>query len=152
MKRRTEMQETSTTRYAISVDAFIRSSAGEAWDILVDPVKVGALFWDCTVEGDFTVGSPIVWKGMWEGKPFEDRGTIKKREENALLQFTHWTPTSGTPDDEARRHLLTFRLASESGGVRVTLQHENIPTLTMKEHSEAMWHQLLERMRVMIEG
>jgi hypothetical protein len=145
------MADTSVARYTISVDAFVRGPAGKAWDILVNPVKVGALFWDCTVEGDFKVGSPIVWKGMWDGKPFEDSGTIKKREENALLQFTHWTPTSGTPDDEAHRHLLTFRLAPENGGVRVMLQHENIPTLAMKEHSEPMWRQLLERMRAMIE-
>jgi hypothetical protein len=41
---------------------------------------VGRLFWGSTVESDFKAGSPIVWKGAWEGKVFEDKGTILKRE------------------------------------------------------------------------
>ena len=146
------MSETSVARYSISVDAHVRGPVSEAWDILVNPEKVGTLFWGSTVESDFKVGSRIVWKGVWDGKPFEDRGTITRREETALLQFTHWSPTSGTPDDDAHRHLLTFRLVPEKGGVRVTLQHENIPTVAMKEHSEAMWRQLLEKMKAMLEG
>jgi len=43
-------------------------------------------------------------------------------------------------------------VAADAAGVRVTLQHENIPTLEMKEHSEAMWRQLLEKMKAMVEG
>jgi uncharacterized protein YndB with AHSA1/START domain len=151
-KGRTEMSETSVARYSITVEAHMRGPVSEAWDILVNPAKIGTLFWGSTVESDFKVGSPIVFRGMWEGKPFEDRGTIKRKEENALLQFTHWSPTSGTPDDEANRHILTFRLTKENGGMRVTLLHENIPTIAMKDHSETMWRQLLERMKTTIEA
>jgi hypothetical protein len=145
------MADAGGAKYSLSVEVTARSTAGEAWDLLVDPGKLGRLFWGSTVESDFKAGSSIVWKGMWEGKPFEDKGTITKREERSLLQCTHWSPTSGTPDEDAYRHLLTFRLAPEKGGVRITLQHENIPTLAMKEHSEGMWNDLLGRMKAMLE-
>ena len=146
------MSETGVARYSITAEAHIRGPVSDAWDILVNPAKMGALFWASTVETNFKVGSPIVFKGIWEGKPFEDKGTIKKREEEALLQFSHWSPTSGTPDDEANRHIITFRLTPEKGGVRVPLLHENIQTVAMKDHSETMWRQLLERMKTMVEA
>jgi uncharacterized protein YndB with AHSA1/START domain len=140
----------TTTTYSISSDIIIHADLARVWNLLVDPVKVGELFWGSTVESDFTVGSPIVWKGEWEGKPFEDRGIIKRVDPLALLQCTHWTvTTSSTP--ESSPNLLTYRLSQEKEGVRVTFTHENIPTEESRAHSEPMWRQLLERMKGMLE-
>jgi uncharacterized protein YndB with AHSA1/START domain len=137
-------------RYSLSVDTLIDAGAKEAWETLTDPAKVGKLFWGSTVESDFVPGHPIVWKGTWEGKPFEDRGTIRKVAKGSLLQNTHWTPSSG-PDTEENRSLLTWSLTAEGDGVRVTLRHENIPTEAMRDHSMQMWNQLLARMKEMLE-
>jgi uncharacterized protein YndB with AHSA1/START domain len=104
------------------------------------------------VESDFKVGSPISWKGTWEGKPFEDRGVIKRVLPNSLIQYTHWSTASSTAEDAGSHNLLTFRLSKVKEGVRVVLQHENIATLQMKEHSEGMWNQLLATMKKMAEG
>lgn len=138
------------TRYSLTVQTLIGARTADVWDALVDPVRVGEIFWGTTVESDFTVGRTIVWKGTWEGKPFEDRGIITRREEGSLLQYSHWTG-SGTPPDESERNLITFRVAAEAGGTRVSMQHENISTLEMKEHSEKLWSQMLARMKEILE-
>ncbi len=144
------MAEAQGQRYSLTIDTSINASPGKAWKLLVDPTRVGDLFWGSTVESDFRPGSPIVWKGTWEGKPFEDRGTIVAAEKDALLRYTHWSPSSG-PDVEANRNLLTWRLAPEGAGVRVSFSHENIATEAMRDHSRGMWNQMLARMKEMLE-
>jgi uncharacterized protein YndB with AHSA1/START domain len=144
------MRKQETTHYSIKVHTTIRTPIRDAWALLVDPVRLGRLFWDSTVESDFVQGHPIVWKGVWEGKPFEDKGTIRQVQAPTLLQCTHWTPSSG-PDTEENYSLLTWKLSEENGGVRVTFLHENIATQAMKDHSEPMWKMLLERMKEMLE-
>ncbi|HET6450502.1 MAG TPA: SRPBCC domain-containing protein [Spirochaetia bacterium] len=138
------------TRYAIEVSTRIDASIPEVWRLLVDPTLASELWWGSTVESDFVAGRPIVWKGVWEGKPFEDRGVILQVQAPHLLSYSHWTPSMG-PDVEEKRNILTWRLSEENGGVRVVFQHENIATREMKEHSEPMWSQLLARMKELAE-
>jgi Activator of Hsp90 ATPase homolog 1-like protein len=135
----------------LPVDTLVRTGIRNAWDTLTNAQRLGRLFWDCTVESDFTAGSPIVWKGTWDGKPFEDRGRIRQVKPRALLQYSHWAPSSGA-DAEENHNLLTWRLAEEKSGVRVTLQHENIASAAMKEHSQQMWTRLLARVKELLEN
>jgi uncharacterized protein YndB with AHSA1/START domain len=145
------MSSTAGTRYSLEVETLIVAGAGTVWSLLTDPGRTGELFWGCAVESDFTVGSPITWKGTWDGTPFEDRGTIKRVQPNSLLQYTHWSTATGTADDESAHNLLTFQLTEEKGGVRVVLRHENIASMEMKEHSEPMWNHLLATLKEMAE-
>jgi hypothetical protein len=145
------MDTTKAKRLSLEVHALIEASIKDAWKLLVDPVRLGRLFWESTVESDFVPGRPIVWRGTWEGKPFEDRGTIKAVKKPSLLQYSHWAPSSG-PDIEANHSLLTWRLSAEKKGVHVSFSHENIATEEMKEHSRQMWSQLLARMKEMLEA
>ena len=144
------MRKQETTRYSIEVSTVAQGRLQNAWNILVDPQRASELWWGSTVESDFTAGHPIIWKGEWEGKPFEDRGTILQVQAPTLLQYSHWSPSMG-PDVEENRNILTWRLSEESGAVRITFQHTNIATQEMKDHSEPMWNQLLARMKELLE-
>jgi uncharacterized protein YndB with AHSA1/START domain len=144
------MRKQETTRFSIEVHTTIRAGIREVWSLLVDPARLGRLYWDSTVESDFTPGHSIVWKGTWEGKPFEDRGTILQVKPPSLLQYSHWAPSFGA-DTEENRNLLTWELAEEGGAARVTFRHGNIATQEMKDHSEPMWKMLLDRMKDQLE-
>ncbi len=144
------MGKEDTVRYSLEVHTQIHASVQDAWDLLVNPARASELWWGSTVESDFTPGHPIVWKGVWEGKPFEDRGTILTVQPPTLLKYSHWAPSFGE-DVEANRNFLTWQLAPEGAGVKVTFRHENIATKEMKDQSEAMWKQLLGRMKDMLE-
>jgi uncharacterized protein YndB with AHSA1/START domain len=144
------MGKQETGRLSLTAQTHIRAEIQDVWDLLVDPARARELWWGSTVESDFSPGHPIVWKGVWEGKPFEDRGTILQVTPPTLLQCSHWSPSMG-PDTEENRNLLTWRLAEEDAGVRVTLQQENIATREMKEHSKPMWTQFLARVKELAE-
>jgi len=137
-------------RYSLSVDELIEAHPAQVWKMLTDPVKMGELFWGSTVESDFTPGHPIVWKGVWQGKSFEDRGSVQRIEENVLLQVTHWTPSSG-PETAENHTVLTWRIRAEGTRVCVTLDHENIRTKESRDHNEGMWKQLLGRRKETLE-
>lgn len=144
------MSERQDGRLSLTVETRVRTRIQEAWNLLVDPARLGTLYWGSTVESDFAPGRPIIWKGTWEGNPFEDRGTILQVTPPTLLRYSHWAPSSG-PDVPENRSILTWRLAAEGDSVHVTFTHENIATQAMKEHSEPMWIQLLARMKELLE-
>ena len=46
------------------------------WKALTDPALIGKYMLGAQVETDWKPGSPIVWKGEYEGKRYEDKGEI----------------------------------------------------------------------------
>ena len=54
----------------------IEASPQEVWQALTDPALIGKYMFGTHVETDWKPGSPIVWKGEYEGKRYEDKGEI----------------------------------------------------------------------------
>ena len=63
-----------------------------------------------TVESKWGEGNSIVWKGEWQGRAYEDRGTILRFELGRLLQYSHFSPLSGLPDEPQNYHTMTVEL------------------------------------------
>src|SRR2546428_220457 len=62
----------------------INAPAAEVWDALVDPKKIKQFMFGTNVVSDWKKGSPIVWKGEWKGKKYEDKGVILQMERERL--------------------------------------------------------------------
>ncbi len=56
----------------------VAANAGpdEAWDALVNPDKIKKYLFGTECITDWKVGSQIIYRGMWQGKPYEDKGKI----------------------------------------------------------------------------
>ena len=52
----------------------IDASPDKVWDALTDPDQIKQYMFGSQVETDWRPGSPIVWKGEYEGKQYEDKG------------------------------------------------------------------------------
>ena len=52
----------------------ISASPDQVWSAITDPAKVRRYFFGSTVESVFRPGSSIVWRGEYDGRPFEDKG------------------------------------------------------------------------------
>jgi uncharacterized protein YndB with AHSA1/START domain len=121
------------------------------WQVLVDPDSVREYMFGSQVVTDWLAGSPILFRGVWEGKAFEDKGVIVDIQEPVLLRYTHYSPLSGAPDVPENYHTLTFALESVPVGTRVTLTQDNNDTQVAADHSVGMWRQLLESVRTIAE-
>ncbi|MEP7036439.1 MAG: SRPBCC domain-containing protein [Actinomycetota bacterium] len=129
----------------------VQATPDLVWQVLVDPDSVREYMFGSEVVTSWLPGSPILFRGEWEGKPYEDKGVIVKVDEPALLQYTHYSPLSGTPDVPESYHTLTFTLEEIPAGTRLTLTQDNNDTVESAEHSAGMWRQLLESVRTIAE-
>ncbi len=131
--------------------ATIHAPATKVWNALVDPAAIKQYFFGTNVTSDWKEGSPIVWKGEWQGKSYEDKGTILRVQPNRLLQYTHFSPQTGLPDTPENYHTITVELAEQPNGTRVCLSQDNNATDQAREHSEKNWNLMLEGLKNLLE-
>ena len=93
----------------------------------------------------------MTFRGDWQGKPYEDLGTITAIEPNRRLAYTHWSPLSGTPDTPENRHQLEFTLDEHEGHTTVKLTQDKNPTEEARDHSAEMWSALLGDLKQVVE-
>lgn len=135
-----------------TVSAVIDVPVDRVWSALVSPELIKRYMFGTTVVTDWKQGSPIVWKGEWKGKPYEDHGVLLRVESGHVLSYTHFSPLSGLPDTPENHHTVTIELEDDARGTRVTLRQDNNPTEQAREHSEKNWRAMLEELKKVLEG
>jgi uncharacterized protein YndB with AHSA1/START domain len=133
---------------SIDIDA----PSEKVWDALIDPAAIKAYMFDSTVTSDWHEGSPITWKGKWQGKTYEDKGVIKKFARGRTLAYTHFSPLSGQPDTPENYHTVTIKLSEQGGRTRVTLEQDNNSNEEAREHSAKNWETMLSGLKKFVEG
>jgi uncharacterized protein YndB with AHSA1/START domain len=131
--------------------ATIDAPAARVWDALVDPEAIRRYMFGTTVISDWTEGSPIVWKGEWKGKAYEDTGVILRLERGRVLRYSHFSPLSGLPDTPENHHTVTIELMEQAGRTRVSLAQDNNPTEQARQHSERNWSAMLAGLKQLLE-
>lgn len=121
------------------------------WRALVEPAAIKAYMFGTDVVSNWTEGSPITWRGEWQGKAYEDRGVILALEPRSMLRYSHFSPLSGLPDVPENYHTVTVELTELADGVQVTLSQDNNPTEEARDHSEANWRMMLTALKEFIE-
>ena len=130
----------------------INASPARVWRALTDPAEIKKYMFGSQVETDWQPGSPIVWKGEYEGRPYEDRGEILEVRENQRLTVTHYSPMSGQPDEPANYHTLTYLLDGDDGRTHLTLSQDNNASDDEAAHSRANWEMMLAGLKKTVEG
>src|SRR5262245_353680 len=113
------------------------------WKALVTPEAIKKYMFGTAVESTWAEGSPITWKGEWQGKAYEDKGVILRFRPDHVLQYSHFSPLSGLPDSPENYHTVTVELAAENGHTRVSLSQDNNATEEARSHSVKNWKQML---------
>lgn len=121
------------------------------WDALVNPALIKQYFFGTTVISDWQEGSPIVWKGEWQGASYEDKGQLLRIEPERLLQYSHFSPLSNLADVPDNYHTITIELAGQGAETLVTLSQDNNATEADREHSRANWEMVLAGLKRLLE-
>ncbi len=108
------------------VDKTIHASTSEVWNAITTPKTLKKFFFGSDVETDWRIGSPILMKGEFKGKKYEDKGEVLAVEPQQRLSFSHWSAMSGQADAPENYHVVTFKLASEGKETKVTLSQANL--------------------------
>lgn len=140
----TELTTTTTTT--------IEAPVQEVWNAITDPDVIERWFFGVKTETDWKPGSPIVHRGEWQGKPYEDKGEIVRIEAPTLLVHTHWSDVSGRPDTPENYEEVTWSLAERNGSTDLTVSERNLPSDEAKAMSEQSWGMVLENLKSLLEG
>jgi uncharacterized protein YndB with AHSA1/START domain len=130
----------------------INAPRSKVWKALVTPEPIKQYMFGTTVVSDWKEGSPISWKGEWQGRAYEDKGVILQLRPETRLQYSHFSPLSGLPDRPENYHTVTIELSTDGGGTRVTLAQDNNLTDEAREHSEKNWGMMLATLKKYLEG
>ncbi len=132
--------------------AVMNAPVSKVWQALVNPDTIKRYFFGTDVETDWRVGSPIYWRGVWQGKAYEDKGKILRIEDEKLMQYSHFSPLAGVPDRPENYHTVTVELAREGERTRVSLTQDGNASEEEREHSAKNWAMMLEALKKYVEG
>lgn len=129
----------------------IAASPDQIWNIMTDNEKFGEVMFGSEIVTDWTVGSPILFRGMWEGKPFEDKGEILELDPPTRMCVTHFSPLGGDADVPENYHEVRYDLEPAGDGTRITVTQDNNATQDAADHSTANWQTMLESLKKVAE-
>jgi uncharacterized protein YndB with AHSA1/START domain len=137
-----------TARASIRIDA----DRAAVWRALTDPEAISRFMFGTTVETDWREGSPIVYRGEWEGSPYEDRGTLLEVVPDDRLVSTYYSPLSGKPDVPENYQKVSYLLSTEGDGTLVTVTQDGCADAAEAERMSGNWGAMLESLRSVVEG
>ena len=141
------MKSNITGKASININA----SASNVWEALTTPSIIKKYFFGTNAISDWEVGSPLIFRGEWEGKTYEDKGTILEKLSQKLFRYSYWSSMSGKEDKPENYVIVTYELSGEDNKVTVTVSQENIPDEKMKEHSKENWQKVLNGLKKVAE-
>jgi uncharacterized protein YndB with AHSA1/START domain len=135
----------------VSLSLVIDAPVAKVWAALISPNMIKKYLFGTDVVSRWEQASPIVFRGEWQGKTYEDKGVILRLEPNRLIQYSHWSDLSGLPDTPENDHVVTFELAGEESGTRLSLSQDNNPDEESQEHSRKNWETVLATLKGLLE-
>lgn len=132
----------------VTVQKTIDAPAAEVWAALTTPETIKKYFFGSDVDTDWEKGSPITFRGEFEGKAYEDRGKIRSIEEGKSLSFTHWSEMSGKPDAPENYATVTYGLKKLGPKTEVRVTQTNCGDA---EQTKKNWRKVLDGLKKTVE-
>ena len=138
----------------------IHASIPKIWDVLVNSEQTKKYMFGCEILSDFKVGSPFLWRGVFEGKELiAVKGIVKAIEENKTLAFTAFDPAATYPDIPENYTTITYTLKEEKDGVLLAVSQGDFSTVAEgeKRYAEVYnngdgWNPILVQIKAIAEG
>jgi uncharacterized protein YndB with AHSA1/START domain len=142
------MRDNLETTSSITINA----PAAMVWEALTTPELIKQWFFGVDTVTDWNVGSPIVHRGEYQGRPYEDKGSILRFEPPSLLVHSHWSPLSGMADRPEHYQEVSWSLVEREGQTELTVAEANLPSDAAKKVSEKSWRTVLDNLKSLLES
>jgi uncharacterized protein YndB with AHSA1/START domain len=129
----------------------INAPLSKVWDALTKPEIIKQYFFGTDTITNWEKGSPITFKGEWEGKSYQDKGTILDVQKNKLIKYSYWSSMSGIEDKPENYVIVTYELSGNDNNIELSITQENIPDEKTKEHSIENWKKVLNDLKKLVE-
>lgn len=130
----------------------VKAPKQKVWEALTTPRLIEKYLFGTNAISDWKVGSPLIFKGEWQGKTYEDKGTILAADEPNHFKYTYWSSMSGTEDAPENYAEVSYDVEDAGNGeteLRVT--QNNVADEKVKKHSEENWAIVLNGLKKVVE-
>ena len=137
----------------------IQAPIEKIWDALTNPEQTKKYMFGCETVSDWKPGSPLLWKGSYEGKEMVFvKGNILEIDSPRFLSYTTIDPNS-TIDDISENYLtVTYLLSGEGGQTQLTVTQGDYALVAdgEKRYAEAFnngdgWNPILLQIKKLVE-
>ncbi len=128
----------------------IHATIEEVWDAVTKPEIVKQYFFGTDLDTTWEVGSPIYFRGSWEGKEYEDKGVVQSFVPLKTLSYTYRSSTEEGPDVPENYKLITYEVTPKDVGVELSI-FQTADTEEKAKHSEDNWCTVLVGMKKLLE-
>lgn len=135
------------------ISMVIKGPPSKVWEALIKPELVRQYMYGADLITDWKVGAPIRWQGIFEGRPYENKGTVLSVLPEKLLEYTYWSSLSELPDNPENYAKITWRLTAEKEGTRfsVMLEGDGL-AVAMWKHLEFGWRVIGNGLKKIVES
>jgi len=140
------------TKHIANTKITIDASPDRVWAALTTPEMIKQFMFGADVHTDWKVGGPLTYTGEYQGKPYEEKGTIKRIEPGKVLAATHYSSMSGKPDVPENYALVTWELQPKDGATVLTVAQDNIENEKGVEQSKQNWTGVLRTIKKIVEA
>ncbi len=141
-----------TTPYSITKQITIKTPPSLIWKALTSPEIVRLYMFGTEVESTWQKGSPVIYKGQWDGQPFEDKGIILEISPEKLLKVDYFSASSGLEDLPENHNMLTYKLvAEEDSQTTLVVTQDNYTSQTAADYAGEGWEMTLFQIKALVE-
>lgn len=141
------MQKQLVAKVSIAINA----DRAAVWKGLTDPSLIKQYFFGTEAHSDWKKGSKIVFSGVWDGKSYEDKGTILDIDPPNFIKYDYWSNLSGTPDIPENYATITYALKTKGKQTELLVTQNGIGTEEARDHSEKNWAGVLDGLKKLLE-
>jgi uncharacterized protein YndB with AHSA1/START domain len=137
----------------------IHAPVAQVWDMLVNPEQTKKYMFGCETVSDWKPGSPLLWRGHYEGKDMVFvKGIVKEMEPPVKLVYTVIDPNAAMEDIPANYLNVHYELTETDGITTLTVRQDGFEGAADGEkryqdvyNNGLGWSPLLEQIKKLIE-
>jgi len=141
------MKKTCTAEESV----VINGPAARVWQALTRPEMVKQYLFGTEMTADWRAGGAITYRGQWQGKAYEDKGSVVEIKPEKRLQSTYFSALSGLEDKPENYSTVTYELAEAQGRTTLTVTQDNNPSQESAEHSAKNRALVLDGLKKLLE-
>lgn len=138
--------------HSATTSLVVKAPIEKVWDALTKPELVKQYFFNTDMETTWEPGSPIFFRGEWQGKQYEDKGTVLEFNPLHSFSYNYWSAMSGTPDVPESYQILKFMVNKEGDGTKIIINQSNVESPEKAEHSLENWNKVLKNLKQLVES
>ncbi len=143
---------TSMAQDKLEITRTLNAPSSRVWKALTVPEEIKQYLFGTTTKTTWEKGSPITWSGEYEGKAYEDKGTVIDIIPNKVLHTTHYSPLSGKPDTPENYANVVYELREDGAQTQFTLTQDHIENEEQRKHMQQNWTMVLDGLQNLVES